>query len=76
MATNTEKTKKVKIRLPMDRTDKKNTHLFVAVNGETFHIKRGETVEVPDYVEEVIRHSEEQADRAYEYITEATNKID
>ncbi|MBQ8893377.1 MAG: hypothetical protein IJ043_03095 [Clostridia bacterium] len=68
--------KKVKIRIPVDRSDKNNTHQFVAVNGETFLIKRGETVSVPDYVAEVLAHSEEQADKAFEYIAEATENMD
>ncbi len=63
--------KKVKIKLPVDRSDKDNTDLFVSVNGENFMIKRGESVEVPDYVEEVIRHSEEMADKAFGYTVEA-----
>ncbi len=69
--TNEPKVKKVKIKLPIDRNDKNNTHQFVCVNGETFQIERGKTVEVPDYVEEVLRHSEEQADKAFGYIADS-----
>lgn len=63
----TKAPKMVKIKLPVDRTDKNNTHQYVCVNGKRFQIERGKTVEVPDYVEEVLRHSEEAADRAFNY---------
>lgn len=57
----TEKTentvKKVKIRIP--RTKAEQEDVFVSVNMETFIIKRGVEVEVPDYVAEVLRHQEE-----------------
>ena len=55
MATNTEK--KVKIRIPRTKADQED--VFVSVNMETFIIKRGVEVEVPDYVAEVLRHQEE-----------------
>nr|WP_280515883.1 hypothetical protein [Cuneatibacter sp. NSJ-177] len=34
--------------------------VFVSVNGESFQIQRGVEVEVPEYIAEVLRHSEEQ----------------
>ena len=49
--------KKVKIRIP--RTKAEQEDVFVSVNMETFIIKRGVEVEVPDYVAEVLRHQEE-----------------
>lgn len=56
--TNTTNTKKmVKIRIPRTKADQED--VFVSVNMETFIIKRGVEVEVPDYVAEVIRHQEE-----------------
>ena len=58
MATEVMTPKKVKIRLPLTRTEKDDA--YVCVNGESFLIKRGETVEVPDYVAEVLQHKEEQ----------------
>jgi hypothetical protein len=56
--TKTPKRKMVKIKLP--RTSAKQEDLFVSVNMETFIVKRGVEVEVPDYVAEVIQHQEEQ----------------
>ncbi len=56
--TNTTNPKKmVKIRIPRTKADQED--VFVSVNMETFIIKRGVEVEVPDYVAEVIRHQEE-----------------
>ena len=47
----------VKIRIP--RTKANEEDVFVSVNMETFLIKRGVEVEVPDYVAEVLTHQEE-----------------
>ena len=49
--------KKVKIRIPRTKADQED--VFVSVNMETFIIKRGVEVEVPDYVAEVLQHQEE-----------------
>lgn len=54
---NTNTTKMVKIRIPRTKADQED--VFVSVNMETFLIKRGVEVEVPDYVAEVLRHQEE-----------------
>jgi hypothetical protein len=56
MAT-TNTRKMVKIRIPRTKADQED--VFVSVNMETFIVKRGVEVEVPDYVAEVIRHQEE-----------------
>ena len=55
--TTTETKKMVKIRIPRTKADQED--VFVSVNMETFLIKRGVEVEVPDYVAEVLRHQEE-----------------
>ena len=52
---------KKKIKLPLTRTEKDD--VYVCVNGESFLIKRGETVEVPDYVAEVLQHQEEMLEK-------------
>ena len=57
MATTTDTKKMVKIRIPRTKADQED--VFVSVNLETFLIKRGVEVEVPDYVAEVLRHQEE-----------------
>ena len=55
--TTTETKKMVKIRIPRTKADQED--VFVSVNMETFLIKRGVEVEVPDYVAEVLQHQEE-----------------
>ena len=57
MATTTNTKKMVKIRIPRTKADQED--VFVSVNMETFIIKRGVEVEVPDYVAEVLQHQEE-----------------
>ena len=58
----TEERKMVTIRLPKVRKDQED--LYVACNGERFIVKRGVEVDVPDYVAEIIRHSEEMREIA------------
>ncbi len=49
----------VKIKLFKDN-DKYKDDVFVAVNGRSYQIKRGEDVEVPDFVAEVLERSMKQ----------------
>ena len=56
-ATKTPKRKMVKLKIPRTKADQED--VFVSVNMETFLIKRGVEVEVPDYVAEVLQHQEE-----------------
>ncbi|MBC8533392.1 hypothetical protein [Yeguia hominis] len=49
----------VKIRLFKD-TGEYREPVFVAVNGESYLIRRGEDVEVPDYIAEVLEASARQ----------------
>ena len=44
---------------------------YVAVNGMSYLIKRGETVEVPDFVAEVLEHKEEMLAQAMEFEAQA-----
>ncbi len=51
---------KVRIRLyqvPKDSTDRPMPDEFVSINGHNYSIKRGETVEVPQSVYEVLEHA-------------------
>lgn len=52
----------VTIRLP--KTRELQEDVFVSVNQRTWLIRRGETVEVPPCVAEVLQHSETMAERA------------
>ena len=56
-----ETKKMVKIKIPRERADQED--VFVSVNMETFLIKRGVYVEVPDYVSEVLEHQEEMLEK-------------
>lgn len=70
MAENTtNKPKKVRITLPLSRSEKED--VYVAVNGKSYLIKRGIEVEVPDYVAEVIKHSEESDFKAMAFEAQA-----
>jgi hypothetical protein len=75
MATTTteNKTKMVKIKLPLTRSEKDD--VYVAVNGKSFLIKRGETVEVPDYVAEVLQHKEDMLAQAMEFEAQAAANV-
>lgn len=70
MATNETTKKTVKIKLPLTRTEKDD--VYVAVNGESYLIKRGETVEVPASVAEVLQHKEEMLAQAMEFEAQAS----
>lgn len=66
---------KVKIKIRKDRNSKL-PDLFVGVNGKTWLIKRGEEVEVPRYVAEVIKNAEEQEERAVDFCDVLTEKFE
>lgn len=68
------KEKTVKIKLPLTRTEKDD--VFVGVNGRTWLIKRGETVEVPECVAEVLQHQEEMLEKAMAFEAEASSKAE
>jgi hypothetical protein len=70
---NTETKKKmVKIKIPRERADQED--VFVSVNMETFLIKRGVHVEVPDYVAEVLEHQEEMLEKIMLFNDEKASK--
>ena len=46
--------KRVKVTIPIDFSD--NSALPVSVNGESYLIKRGEEVEVPEYIADVLNN--------------------
>ena len=62
-----EKKKTVTIRLP--KTKELRDDVFVSVNQRSWLIRRGETVEVPTCVAEVLQHSEDMAQEALAYET-------
>lgn len=72
MATTAEK--KAKIKLPLTRTEKDD--VYVAVNGKSFLIKRGEEVEVPAYVAEVLTNREKLLESALAYEAKAAENAE
>lgn len=56
-STQAPEVKKIKIRLP--KIKGQSNDVFVSVNNYTCVIKRGEEVEVPAFVAEVLQHQEE-----------------
>ena len=63
--------KKVKIILPITRTEKEDE--YVALNGKSYLIKRGEEVEVPAGVAEILRNREKQLAKAFAFEAQASN---
>ena len=67
MATKKEPVKEgyVRIRLPLTRDQKDD--VYVGLNGVGYLIKRGQEVDVPEGVAEIIERSEEMLAQALEY---------
>jgi hypothetical protein len=63
-----KETKRVTVRLPRLPGQNAVQEEFFSVNGKNYVIKRGETVEIPEAVAEVIRNSEKAEEYAMEYI--------
>lgn len=63
MAENKTNAKKIKIRL-FKGSGRYAEDVTVIVNGKVFLIKRGETVEVPEYVAKILEQQEYQLETA------------
>ena len=74
MATEAKTPKKVKIKIPLTRTEKDD--VYVAVNGKPYQIKRGEWVEVPEYVKEVLDNKEKMLAEAMEFEAQASENAE
>ena len=70
MAETTKQTtkKKVTVRLPRNPGQNARQEEFFSVNGKNYLIKRGETVEIPEEVAEVIRNAELAEEYAMQYV--------
>ena len=64
----------VRFSIPTGRSDLDKQDVFVAVNGKSYLIKRGETVELPKSVVEVLENSEAQNAYALEYMEKVKNQ--
>lgn len=64
----TTKSKRVTVRLPRLPGQNAIQEEFFSVNGKNYLIKRGETVEIPEEVAEVIRNGEKAEEYAMNYV--------
>ena len=64
--------KKVEVRLPRNAGQNANQDEFFSVNFKNYIIKRGETVEIPEELAEVIRNAEKAEEYAMRYAEEKT----
>ena len=62
----------VTIRLPLSRSEKED--VYVAVNGKSYLIKRGEPVKVPACVAEVLQRREQMLEEALRYEAEQASE--
>lgn len=60
--------KRVEVRLPRNQGQNAIQDEFFSVNGKNYIIKRGETVEIPEEVAEVIRNAEKAEEYAMHYV--------
>ena len=65
---NNAETKRVQVRLPRLSGQNAIQEEFYSVNGRNYIIKRGETVEIPEEVAEVIRNAEKEEEYAMSYV--------
>jgi hypothetical protein len=64
----------VRVRLPRPIKDEEN-FIIVSVNDKSWKVKKGEWVEVPRCVAEVIEHSERMRDENAAYIESVIDKV-
>lgn len=64
----TKKSQRVVVRLPRNKGKNAIQEEFFSVNGKNYIIKRGEDVEIPIEVAEVIRNAEKEEDYAMRYV--------
>ena len=69
-----KKAKKVKIKLPLTRTEKDD--VFVGLNGKTYLIKRGVEVEVPEGVAKILERKEKMLSIAMEFEAQAAAPLE
>ena len=66
--------KKVKIKLPLTRTEKDD--VYVGLNGKTYLIKRGVEVEVPEGVAKILERREKMLSLAREFEAQASAPLE
>jgi hypothetical protein len=68
----TNNAKRVEVRLPRLAGQHANQDEFFSVNCKNYIIKRGETVEIPECVAEVIKNGEKAEEYAMRYVDDLT----
>lgn len=66
--------RKITVILPLNRGQNANQDEFFSVNGKNYIIRRGEEVEIPEEVAEVIRNAELADAYAMRYVNDLTEK--
>lgn len=66
--------KTVKIKLPLTRSDKDD--VYVAINGKSWLIKRGEAVELPWNVAKVLERQEKMLSKALDFEAQAAKPLE
>ena len=69
-----EDVKRVQVRLPRNNGQNANQDEFMSVNFKNYIIKRGETVEIPEALAEVITNAEKAEEYAMKYVDEKAFK--
>ena len=65
---NNTESKRVQVRLPRLSGQNAIQEEFYSVNGRNYIIKRGETVDIPEEIAEVIRNAEKAEECAMRYV--------
>lgn len=74
MAETVKAPKKVKIKLPLTRTEKDD--VWVSLNGKSYLIKRGVEVEVPYGVAKILERKEKMLSLAMEFEAQAAAPLE
>ena len=69
----TKPSTKISVRLPRNKGREAVQEEFFSVNFKNYIIKRGETVEIPEEVAEVIRNAEMSEEYAMQYVEGITS---
>lgn len=69
-ATNNAETKRVSVRLPRNAGQNANQDEFFSANFKNYVIKRGETVEIPEILANIIKDNEQAEEYAMKYADE------
>ena len=72
-ATSVTKAPKKTVKIKLEKSRHEKGDVYVAVNGKSYLIKRGEFVDVPVSVAEVLENREKMLNEALEFEAKASN---